>query len=432
MVDKSSKLLNSIPSKTSTNKSIHKISEKIEEDNGLKKCVTASISSLGKEVGNSKKSLFQRINTFQKTKSSDMKILKFMSENIYSVDKKEMDEDSDSELTEDEVESEEIKVAHRRIKVKTKTIKKISNLGFKKKKSDKSVNEIEGSTYKQENEVNELSTKMTKLQKIEEDEEIDEDNILQNLISRHYLDISDNLPGNFEDYVINNLTIISFLEKMMSKQHKPPILNQENLKAIEKFDRSKKILFLDLDETLIHSDFNNKFDYWDAQIQIEVEEGSTAKLNILIRPYLTEFLEFVSQKFNVVLFTAGLESYAEAIIEYIDPMEQYFHLKLFRDSCLEFKNFFIKDLSILSTFGLKDMIIVDNCVFSFARNLKNGILVTSYYNDTLDEELLNLMNYLENNLIDVKDVRDINEGFYGLEAIRTFLYDKLKNEGVLK
>lgn len=429
MVDKSSKLLNNIPSKTSTNKSIQKITEKIEEDNGLKKCVTASVS-LGKEVGNSKKSLFQRINTFQKTKSSDMQILKFMSENIYSVEKKEVDEDNDSELTEDEVESEEIKVAHRRIKVKTKTIKKISNLVFKKKKSDKSVNELEGSN--QEDEITELSTKITKLQKIEEDDEIDEDNILQNLISRHYLDISDNLPGNFEDYVINNLTIISFLEKMMSKHQKPPTLNQENLKAIEKFDRKKKILFLDLDETLIHSDFSNKFEYWDAQIQIEVEEGSTAKLNILIRPYLTEFLEFVSKKFNVVLFTAGLESYAEAIIQYIDPMDEYFHLKLFRDSCLEFKNFFIKDLSILSTFGLKDMIIVDNCVFSFARNLKNGILVTSYYNDTNDEELLNLMTYLENNLIDVKDVRDINEGFYGLEAIRTFLYDKLKNEGVLK
>ena len=77
------------------------------------------------------------------------------------------------------------------------------------------------------------------------------------------------------------------------------------------------------------------------------------------------------------------------------------------------------------------MIILDNCVYSFAMNLNNGILIPSYYNDPEDKELLNAIEYLETKLLNVDDIREVNEGYYGLETIRNYLYDKLVGEGVI-
>jgi Dullard-like phosphatase family protein len=255
--------------------------------------------------------------------------------------------------------------------------------------------------------------------------------ILESLMYQYYQEISNNNIENYDNYVVNNLIIISFLEQILPKDIKPPKLSNEQIECIRNFDRSKKTLFLDLDETLIHSDTLGQFENHDAIINLMLD-GNEIEFGLLIRPYCIEFLEFASTNFNVILFTAGHKLYAEAIINHLDPKKQFFHLKLFRDSCIEFRSFFIKDLSILPTFGPKDLVIVDNCIFSFAKNLSNGVLISTYYNDDNDCELNNLQGYLENNIIDCKDVRTINENVFKFDSTKSFLYDQLKSEGVLK
>ena len=62
---------------------------------------------------------------------------------------------------------------------------------------------------------------------------------------------------------------------------------------------------------------------------------------------------------------------------------------------------------------LKDVVIVDNSVYSFAFQIDNGIPIIPFYNDKADEEMLHLVYYL-NCLANVEDVRDQNRQAFEL------------------
>ena len=68
---------------------------------------------------------------------------------------------------------------------------------------------------------------------------------------------------------------------------------------------------------------------------------------------------------NIIIFTASHSSYSDAVLNYLDPEDKYFHYRLYRDSCVQYKtndiNFYVKDLDIFKDFyDLKDIIIIDN------------------------------------------------------------------------
>jgi len=255
---------------------------------------------------------------------------------------------------------------------------------------------------------------------------------MQNLIDQYYIDIKDNISENYEDYVVNNMTIISYLDKILQKkQMKPPELSPEDLKKVESFDRNKKLLFLDLDETLIHADINAEYGLEDSHlIKLEID-GEINEFMIFIRPFTNEFLQYTSENFNLILFTAGIKGYADAIIDYLDPMGKFFKLKLYRDSCIQFQNFFLKDLNVIPGFDVKDMILLDNCLFSFATNLNNGILIPSYYKNPDDKELVNVTDFLDEKIKISDNCCQTNEEYFNFNSIKEFLYNKLIEEGVI-
>ena len=55
---------------------------------------------------------------------------------------------------------------------------------------------------------------------------------------------------------------------------------------------------------------------------------------------------------------------------------------------------YVKDLRVIRNRELKDMVLVDNSVYSFAYQIDNGIPIISYYDDPRDEELVHLIGYL--------------------------------------
>lgn len=55
----------------------------------------------------------------------------------------------------------------------------------------------------------------------------------------------------------------------------------------------------------------------------------------------------------------------------------------------------MKDLRIIRNRQLKDMVIIDNAVYSFGFQLGNGVPILPYYNDEKDDELLHLTYYLK-------------------------------------
>jgi len=68
------------------------------------------------------------------------------------------------------------------------------------------------------------------------------------------------------------------------------------------------------------------------------------------------------------------------VLDYLDPKRELIEYRLYRDSCVETEEgVFIKDLRIIQNRNLKDMVIIDNAVYSFGYQLDNGIPILPFY-----------------------------------------------------
>ena len=110
-------------------------------------------------------------------------------------------------------------------------------------------------------------------------------------------------------------------------------------------------------------------------------------------------MEIIQEKYNIVIFTASHSSYTDSILKEIDPENKYFKNRLYRNNCIPIKiggkNFYVKDLDILKKYyNLKDIVIVDNSVLSFAYHINNGIPIIPFYDSKEDNELIILAYYL--------------------------------------
>ena len=88
-------------------------------------------------------------------------------------------------------------------------------------------------------------------------------------------------------------------------------------------------------------------------------KGNPVPMYVLYRPFVRMFLEKMSQLYEVVVFTAGEEYYAKQVLDDLDPTNEIFSSRLYRDSCTFYNDIYIKDLSRLGR-PLSEIIIVDN------------------------------------------------------------------------
>ena len=140
-------------------------------------------------------------------------------------------------------------------------------------------------------------------------------------------------------------------------------------------------LVLDLDETLIHfkSNPNNE---------------SSGK--IMIRPFLYDFLKSIKKDFELIIFTAATQDYADPIINAIEKDEKYFDYRLYRIHTTIIDNDFVKDLSKLGR-DLNKTIIVDNMKQNYKNQPNNGITIRPFWGkDVEDTALVDLLEILKN------------------------------------
>ena len=78
--------------------------------------------------------------------------------------------------------------------------------------------------------------------------------------------------------------------------------------------------------------------------------------------------------------------------------------------------FYIKNLDIFKNIDLKDLIIIDNSVLSFAYHLDNGVPILPYYQGNEDNELKILTYYLIFIYHD-KDLRESNNNYINLRKL---------------
>lgn len=139
----------------------------------------------------------------------------------------------------------------------------------------------------------------------------------------------------------------------------------------------QKTLILDLDETLIHS--MSKGGRMSSGHMVEVRLNTTyvgvggqASIGpqhpilyyVHKRPHCDEFLRRVSRWFNLVVFTASVQEYADPVIDWLESDRKYFSARYYRQHCTFRHGAFIKDLSSVEA-DLSKVMILDNSPLSY-------------------------------------------------------------------
>ena len=141
-------------------------------------------------------------------------------------------------------------------------------------------------------------------------------------------------------------------------------------------------------------------------------------MGINIRPYAVECLTELAKEFELIVFTASHQSYADHVIDMLDPNHTLFSYRLFRNNCIQASNgMYIKDLRILNR-ELSRVLIVDNSILSFAMQIDNGVPIVPFYNDKNDSILLKLKDYI----LSLKDQEDFRFGNLTMFGMR-YLYE---------
>lgn len=240
-----------------------------------------------------------------------------------------------------------------------------------------------------------------------------------NSFDKNFIDSRFNLPEYYEEYVVKNIKVIKNIQFFFQQSDYEASYDKIKSNLVIEFDYSKPYLFFDLDETLIHSETfeESRKNLYDKIISFPItnDEGKEEieTYGIFIRPKVEEFLNWVKQYFTLAIFTAAEMNYAEKVLKVVGIFD-YFETILDRSSTINVKGFMVKDMSIFnSTYEKLNALLIDNNIYSFSNSLKQGILISSFYEDKNDDELTELRNYIEKYLLeDVSNIISINDGYY--------------------
>ena len=147
---------------------------------------------------------------------------------------------------------------------------------------------------------------------------------------------------------------------------------KDMLPAKRKEDKDKITVVLDLDETLIYA-----------------REGP-----LYARPGIEAFFDFLGANCEVVVWTAGVRAYAQAVIRNIDPKGIITHCIYRHEKWFSGLPGYSKDLSLVGR-NLDEMVIIENTPDCVRGHEENGILVADYEGgDEEDNTLLAIQQVL--------------------------------------
>jgi len=180
-----------------------------------------------------------------------------------------------------------------------------------------------------------------------------------------------------------------------------------------------------LDETLVHCLTKN---ISKAHVQLTV---CNSKIGINVRPFVKEALKQIMNNYVVIVYTASHQTYADEVLNYLDPKKEIFAYRLYRHNCIKVKmeseSIYVKDLRLFKNIDLKKIIIIDNSALSFAFHLESGIPILPYYDNKDDVELLTLVNYM-NSIARVDDLRVENLKFLKMDYFLQKACNELPDE----
>lgn len=183
-------------------------------------------------------------------------------------------------------------------------------------------------------------------------------------------------------------SMFDYFSKPIWKELLPPMLPPPHQKPYT--------LLLSLDDLLVTST-------WDRQ-----HGWRTAK-----RPGVDYFIAYLSQFYEIVIFTTQHHYTALPILEKLDPYNFFIMYKLFREATRSTETGPVKDLSYLNR-PLDRVIILDTHPEHVATNLENAIVVKPWKGEPGDKGLIELIPFLESvGIYKPPDVRAILNAYEG-------------------
>ncbi|WFC98803.1 mitochondrial inner membrane protein required for protein import [Malassezia yamatoensis] len=170
-------------------------------------------------------------------------------------------------------------------------------------------------------------------------------------------------------------------------------------------------LVLDLDQLLVSSQWSTNTGW------------RTAK-----RPGLDYFLGYLSQWYEIVIFTTQPFYVVEKIIEKLDPDRRYIAYQLFRESCLQKDGKLIKDLTYLNR-DPRRVIMIDTNPEHVSMQPENAILLPPWHGEKGDRDLVGLIPFLD--AIGIYGVDDVRRTLKAYEG-KHIPSEHAKNEQLLK
>ena len=323
----------------------------------------------------------------------------------------------------------------------TKTMKKKSSLKSGKKRKSSELNKVKFSKFSNESTLNQnikkIKTQQTKLNtnenynhllcqnfnEIINDIKKNRENTKRSKSSKNPKNYSKDthkkiisltnreIINDFYDYTENCMLLITDITPKNKLKNKIPPKDF----IFYKNTFRKRICVFDLDETIVHcvgSIKNKKPSDYQNVIKVLLPSKIAVDVGLNVRPNWKESIKKISEKYYIVVYTASHNSYADSVLNFLDPENEIFEYRLYRKDCIESNvngtKFYVKDLDIFQNFNLKDIIIIDNSVLSFAYHLENGIPIVPYYDSKEDSELPILASYLEN-IFNYEDLREANK-----------------------
>ncbi|POS86456.1 hypothetical protein EPUL_001708 [Erysiphe pulchra] len=214
---------------------------------------------------------------------------------------------------------------------------------------------------------------------------------------------SSSLPSIYKNYPAPPRPLLSLSQPAYTLQ------NGQNSRVMQ------KTLVLDLDETLIHSmakggkmSTGNMVEVRLNTVLVAGEKTSLGLQHPILywvnkRPHCDEFLRLVCKWYNLIIFTASVQEYADPVIDLLEQDRKLFSGRYYRQHCTQRHGAYIKDLSSIES-DLSKVMILDNSPLSYMFHQENAIPIEGWINDPTDNDLLHLIPLLES-LQYVTDVR---------------------------